>query len=174
MRISLNNSAFVIVAASMLSVGCGKAHPTKASPAKKDGAASTATADADDVPITEADVEMPKSFADAVHRIAGYRDNIRAAIEAKTPSKAHRSLDALDIILGKLTEIARDGNVPKQDWETVNTAARELRDRFNEVHSAIDAKQEPDYQAVAKPIDAAIERLHEVAEQKTTNSDSAK
>jgi nicotinamide mononucleotide adenylyltransferase len=160
MRISIIQSAITVAAAVILTIGCMKSESTKVNPATNGSSAASAD---EDVAITEADVEMPSTFSDAVTQIAGYRDKIQAAVAAKTPSKAHRSLDELDIVLGKLMEIARDSSVPKNDWETVNTAARELRNRFNEVHSAIDEKREPDYNAVAKSIDGAIERLREVA-----------
>jgi hypothetical protein len=116
----------------------------------------------DDVPITEADVNMPASYAEALPQITGYRDTICAAIEAGAPGKAHRSLDELDIVLNKLPSIAKDSGVPKEQWEAVNTAAHELRNLFNQVHSAIDEKREPDYKAVAEPIDRAIKELEQV------------
>ena len=135
----------------LLLVGCSKAEAPKA-PA----------ADPDDVAITEADVKLPANYAEAVSQIKGYRDTIRAAIEAGTPSRAHRSLDELDIVLNKLPSIAKDSGIPNDQWETINTAAQELRNSFNELHSAIDAKREPDYKAVAEPIDQAIAKLEQV------------
>ena len=121
--------------------------------------------DPHDVPITEADVQMPTSYGEAVDRIAGYRDTIRAAIEAGTPTKAHRSLDELDIVLRKLAEIAREHDVPRDQWETVNTTARELRNRFNKLHSAIDAGEKPDYAQDADQISKEIDRLKTVKEE---------
>lgn len=125
-------------------------------------AAQTAAHNPDDVPITEADVKLPASYAAALPRIAAYRDTIRGAIEAGTPGKAHRSLDELDIVLNKLPSIAKQSGIPNEQWETVNTAAQELRKLFNQVHSAIDENREPDYQAVAEPIEGAIEKLEQV------------
>jgi hypothetical protein len=133
-------------------LGCGKTEMPKTAP------------DPHDVPITEADVKLPASYADAVPRIKEYRDAIRSAIEAGTPGKAHRSLDELDIVLNKLPSIAKDSGVPKEQWETINTTARELRDSFNQLHAAIDEKREPDYKAVAEPIDQAIAKLEQVAQ----------
>jgi hypothetical protein len=133
-------------------LGCGKSEPPKSAPVH----------DPDDVPITEADVQMPASYAEALPRIKSYRDTIRSAIEAGTPNKAHRSLDELDIVLNKLPSIAKDSGIPKEQWETVNTTAQELRNLFNQVHSAIDAKREPNYKAVAEPVDQAIAKLEQV------------
>lgn len=142
---------FVVVAL----IGCGKPEPPKAqAPAN----------DPDDVPITEADVKMPVSYAEAVPRIKSYRDTIRGAIEAGTPDKAHRSLDELDIVLNKLPSIAKDSGVPKEQWEAVNTSAQELRNLFDQVHSAIDENREPDYKAVAEPIEQAIAKLEQVTQ----------
>lgn len=145
----------------LLGFGCeAKTQPDKApSETVKD-----TDPDPHDVPITEADVEMPKSYGEAVDRIVGYRDTIRAAIEAGTPTKAHRSLDELDIVLRKLAEIAKEHDVPRDQWETVNTSARELRNRFNELHSSIDAGEKPDYAKEAEEINKRIERLKSVTE----------
>ena len=64
--------------------------------------------------------------------------------------------------MNKLPSIAKDSGIPNEKWETINTAAQELRNAFNELHSAIDAKREPDYKAVAEPIDQAIAKLEQV------------
>ena len=139
--------------------GCGEA-----SKPKEQAQAAAPAHDPDDVPITEADVEMPANYAEAIGRIESYRDSIRDAIDAGTPTKAHRPLDELDIVLNKLPEIARNSDVPKEQWETINTSARELRNLFNQVHSAIDEGREPDYNAIAEPVGQAIEKLELVAQ----------
>ena len=138
----------------MLVVGCGKTEPKAKSSADEHH----------EVPITEADVKMPANYAEAVPQIKSYRDTIRGAIEALTPSEAHRALDELDIVLDKLPSIAKDSGIPKEQWETVNLSARELRDAFNQLHAAIDENREPDYQAVAGPIDQAIAKLEGVTQ----------
>src|SRR5438128_1222343 len=112
--------------------------------------------DPDDVPITEADVKMPASYAEAIPRLKIYREVIRSSVEAGTPHKAHRPLDELDIVLNKLAPIARDSGIPKDYWETVNVTARELRHLFDKIHSAIDDGRTPDYAAIATDIDQAI------------------
>lgn len=115
--------------------------------------------DPDDVPITIADVDMPKSYRDAVERVREYRDQIRDAIAAKIPSKAHRPLDELEFVLESMPYLARDAGVPKRQWETVVLAAEDISELFNQVHAAIDEHRKPDYAAVAEPIDDAINRL---------------
>ncbi len=138
--------------------GCGgEVHRPQENPS-----GATAAHDPDDVPITEADVRMPANYAEAVGRIKSYRDAIRSAIEAGTPSKAHCSLDELDIVLGKLPSIARDSGIAKSQWETINVTARELREHFDRLHSAIDAGREPDYAAVSKGVDERIRRLAQI------------
>lgn len=137
-----------------VALGCGKSEAPKTPEA--------AAVDPHDVPITEADVSLPATYAEALPQINGYRDTIRKEIEAGTPSHAHRSLDELDIVLDKLPTIAKDSGVPKEQWETVNTTAQELRRLFNQLHSAIDAHRAPDYTAVAEPIDQAIGKLEQV------------
>jgi hypothetical protein len=153
-----------IAAAVVLPVaGCGKTEEPQDQAAEGPQAAAPAH-DPDDVPITEADVKLPANYAEALPQIKSYRDAIRGATETGTPSKAHRSLDELDIVLKKLPSIAKDSGIPAEQWEMINTTARELRNLFNQVHSAIDAKQEPYYKAVAEPIDQAIGKLEQVTQ----------
>ena len=142
-----------------LLLGCGAKSPTPQS----DSTNGTATPDPHDVPITEADVQMPAGYAAAIPRIRAYRDTIRTESQGATPANAHRALDELNIVLGKLPTLARDSGVPKERWETINTTARELRNLFNQVHSAIDAGRKPDYAALANPIENGITRLAESA-----------
>lgn len=142
--------------------GCGKPAPTEAPAPNPSAAAAPAPADPDDVPITEADVARPKDYPDAVSRIEGYRDTIRDEVAAGRPTKAHRALDELDIVLNWLPGIGRDSGVPKERWEDVNTTAQEVRDLFNKVHSRIDAKQAPDYASVSDAVERAIGRLKEI------------
>jgi hypothetical protein len=138
----------------VLATGCGETEPPLAPAAQE--------ADPHDVPITEADVKLPANYAEALPRIKAYRDTIRQEIEAGTPSHAHRALDELDIVLTKLPSIAKDSGIPNDHWESINTAAQDLRNAFDQLHSAIDAKRTPDYQAVAEPIDQAIAKLEQV------------
>jgi hypothetical protein len=147
---------FAITVAVLLPLGgCGQTKDQAAEPAQAAHAP-------DDVPITEADVKLPANYGDAIPQIKSYRDTIRGAIEAGTPNEAHRSLVELDIVLKKLPSTAKDSGIPKEQWETINTSARELRNLFNQVHSAIDEKHEPGYKAVAEPIDQAIGKLEQV------------
>jgi hypothetical protein len=141
--------------------GCGSEAP--APPAGKPTAEGAKAADPDDVPIKPEDIAKPKDFADAIARIEGYRNTIRDEIAAGRPTKAHRALDELDVVLERLAAIARDGGIPKERWEEVNTTAQEIRGLFNQVHSRIDAKQEPDYAAISAKVDAAIAKLKGIA-----------
>ena len=148
-------------------VGCGGSGPApedQAAPDLGDGGpvAAEPAHDPDDVPITEADVERPADYDAAVSRIEGYRDSIRDDIAAARPTRAHRALDELDIVLDWLPEIARDGGVPRERWEEVNTAAQGLRESFNAVHAQIDAGEAPDFDAVAADVDEALARLRSV------------
>ena len=76
--------------------------------------------------------------------------------------RAHRPLDELDVVLEHVPEVARATNIPKTQWETVNTSAQALRESFNKLHAQIDAGEQPSYEAVAADIDAAISRLESV------------
>lgn len=44
----------------------------------------------DELPITKADVKLPATFAELVFRVKGYRDQIKAAIDAGKPSAGLR------------------------------------------------------------------------------------
>jgi hypothetical protein len=147
-------------------IGCGAPATDSAVPPAPPAVASSAPApvaqDPDDVPIKEADVARPKDYSEAVGRIEGYRDKIRDEIAAGRPTKAHRGLDELDIVLDWLPAIARDSGVPKEQWEKVNLTAKAIQDLFNQVHSRIDDKKEPDYASVSAGIDAAIGELKKI------------
>ncbi|WP_406697106.1 hypothetical protein V5E97_39600 [Singulisphaera sp. Ch08] len=147
--------------------GCGETNPQPpaqpSNPAAVSEVNAAVSADPDDLPIKEADVKRPADFPAALTRIKGYRDTIRDEIAAGRPTKAHRALDELDIVLNWLPEVARDSSVPKEQWETVNTTAQQIRELFNKVHTKIDAKQNPDYSSVSKAIDQSIKQLDEVA-----------
>src|SRR5207244_437300 len=119
--------------------------------------------DPDNVPITEADVDIPLDYASAIDRLAAYRMQIFAAIAAGAPHAAHRPLDEMDIVIGKLMLIARNSQVPKRDWEEVNLARRALRAQFDLIHAAIDNDQTPNLPAPGTEIDAALARLRAVA-----------
>ncbi len=117
--------------------------------------------DPDDVPITEKDIEMPKDYAALVAQVEKLANDIRDKIAAGTPTKAHRSLDELDIILKKAAEIA-SRSVAKEHWKEVNVQSKELAAAHNELHEKIDEKQNPDYAAVAERIQKAVESLKAV------------
>lgn len=184
-RKSIHSIAGRFVAAPILSgivlIGCGGTVPeqnslTVPSP-KTEVLAPVSTkeeVDPDDVPIKAADVEKPKGYADAVSRVEAYRDKIRDEIAAGRPTKAHRGLDELDIVLNWLPGIARDSGVPKEHWEKLNTTAKSIQDLFNQVHSRIDDKKEPDYGSVSEAIDKAISELKTIAEPKTVGNTETK
>lgn len=156
------NCLLLIAGMTLLAAGCDHSAP-QTNPAPSSASSNEQPQDADDVAITEADVDMPKSYGIALERIKSYRDTIRTAVTTGQDTKAHRPLDELDIVLDKLTSIARDSGVSKERWEDVNTSAKELRGLFNQVHSAIDEKRKPDWAAVGDPIDEVIGRLESIS-----------
>ncbi|OJW27348.1 MAG: hypothetical protein BGO49_27580 [Planctomycetales bacterium 71-10] len=119
-------------------------------------------ADPDDVPITKADVKMPTDYPDAVSRIKRYRDSIRDEIAAGRPTKAHRPLDELNIVLKALPDIAKVHGVPSDKLEQVGSTAKRIRELFNKVHANIDAKKAPDFDGVSKDIDKEIGVLEKI------------
>jgi len=158
--------ALLPLAGLLFSTGCNSSSETAVQSDPHAGTAAPAH-DPDDVPLTDAEKEALQqgigSYANALLEIKSYRNTIRDGVNAGDPAKAHRPLDELDVVLEYLPTVARDSNVPRTQWETVNTSAQQLRDLFNQVHTQIDAGEEPDYQAVAAGIDAAIARLDGVS-----------
>jgi hypothetical protein len=117
----------------------------------------------EDVSITAEDVERPANYTDALARIAAYRDTIRQACGDGKPSAAHRSLDELTFVLEWLPGIARDSGIDKSYWETINVGAQTLRERFDELHTQIDAGESVDYGAIAADVDSTIEVISSVS-----------
>ena len=147
--------ALAVALSAIVPVGCSNTGVSSAPP--------DAEHDADDVPITEKDVDMPRDYTTAVERIDGYAQQIFRAIEAGQPSKAHRPLDEMDIVIGRLMFIARDSGVARADWEEVNVARREFRAQFDAVHESIDHNETPDIAAARPAIVATLGRLKAVA-----------
>lgn len=149
--------------------GCGSPTPEPVPPASSPASNSPASAsptqvsDPDDIPIKEADVTKPKDFADAVSRIETYRNTIRDEIAAGRPTKAHRGLDELDYVLKWLPGIAQESGIAKDLADKVGISAKAIQDAFNQVHSRIDDRKEPDYASVSASIDSSIEELKKIA-----------
>lgn len=183
-RFSMSHLVACALVSLGVATGCGKTEPTKTdkSVSAKEAAthdhgdgsvAHSHEANPHDVPITEEQkAEMRKQgakYPDAVAMIKDFRN--ATEVETKNgipqnPFKAHQSLDRVDLVLQWLPGIARDSNVPKDQWETINTSAQELCTLFEKVHQNIDNKKNPDFASVAKNVDAAIARLEAAAEAK--------
>jgi hypothetical protein len=154
--------AIVSLLATTMFAGCSKTSEP-ASQTEAPGGNTAVTHDPDDIPLTDEEIETLKQgitgYADALSKIKSYRNIIRDAIAAGDPPKAHRSLDELDIVLEHMPTVARDNNIPKSQWETVNTSAQQVRDLFNKLHAQIDGGEKVDYEAVADDIDSSLARL---------------
>src|SRR3972149_1485185 len=143
-----------VVAASACRWGCGKTERTQPAAQGQKGqeivhdhgdGSGLHSHDPHDATITEADVKKPVDYQDAVIRIKQYRDRIERDTATDTPGLAHRPLDELEIVLKWLPGIARESNVPKSQWESINTAGMRLRESFEKVHQNIDEKKSPDF-----------------------------
>jgi len=153
---------FVSLITATLLAGCGK----NSEPAGQTKASSENTADTHEpveIPMTDQEIEALKqgvtSYVDALAKIKSYRDTIRDVLAAGDPHSAHRPLDELNIVLELLPTVARDNNIPKSQWETVNTSAQEISDLFNQVHAQIDGGEKGDFAAVDAEIESALARL---------------
>ena len=164
---------FLLTAVSLgLCAGCGKTEAKKPA-ATGGGETQQGTDDIDphDVPITDEQKQQLRKetaqFADAVERIKQFRDTIQEETKdgiPKNPYQAHQALDRVDLVLQWLPGIARQSNIPKQQWETINTSAQELRESFEKIHQNIDDKANPDFPSVKDAVEQAIGRLASAAE----------
>jgi hypothetical protein len=137
--------------------------------------------DPHDRPLTEAEKkrlrEETARYGDAVRRLVQLRDVVEAETKAGLPAnplEAHRALDQIDLLLQWLPGIARDSGVAKEHWESINTAAGELRELFEKVHLNIDNRSDPDFASVRERIDAKIAQLRAVAESQPASDPARK
>lgn len=176
MKVRLFVTALLCVGMTSLGIltGCG---PQEQKPAAEEQgqAAESGTGgeavDPHDVPITEEQKQQMREetakFADAVAKVKALRDTIQRETKdglPENPFEAHQALDKADIVVQWLPEVARDSGVPKEHWETVNVAANELRELFEQVHQNIDDKADPGFASVADQFDAKIGELETVAQ----------
>lgn len=124
-----------------------------------------ATDNAEQAPEGKAEVALPADYAEAVKRIAEYRDAIRSAVIGGDLEQAHHPLDEADVVLRRLPEIARDSGIPRRSWEQIVVASEDLNELWGQIHEAIDAHQAPDYSALQEAIDDAVDRLAGVERQ---------
>lgn len=153
----------IIIAVALLT-GCGR---TEEAATNGDAAVQTGQAPPvhahHDTPLTADEIallqEETAQYRDAVQHIKQYQETIRQETTAGEPAEAHRALDNLDVVLERLPAAARDSGVPKGKWQEVNETAQKLRDLFNQIHANIDAGTDPNYGAVADPIEQGIAKL---------------
>ena len=164
----------VAVASLGLMLGCGRqdqAGGDRNATEPDSGGQQPEAVDPHDVPITEEQKQQLReetaTFGGAVAKVKELRDAVKRETRdgiPKNPFEAHQALDKADIVVQWLPEIARDSGVAKEHWETVNTAANELREAFDKVHLNIDNKVDPDFASVEQQMDAKIAELEAIAQ----------
>ena len=157
-----------------LMIGCGQQNQAgndenAAQPAN--GRDQADEVDPHDVPLTEEQKQQLREetakFADAAARIKKFRDVVQGETKdglPENPFEAHQALDRADLVVQWLPKIAQDSGVPKEHWETITTAANELREAFHKVHQNIDNKVDPDFGSVEQQMDANIAALEAIAQ----------
>lgn len=145
-------------------VGCGKeASPPATAVAETDAVESAEAFDPHDILLTDAEIESLKgglsSYEDALAKIDMFSKTIREAVTVGDAHQAHRPLDELDIVLEHLPTVAREHNIPKSEWETINTSAQRIRELFNQVHARIDNGESADFEGVVGEIESEIGKL---------------
>ncbi len=157
---------FLGIVTGCLVTGCSQQDENDEGAAGKDGATGgQMVGDADpaepvnphDVPITSEQEQQLRAetakFSDAVAKVKELRDTVKKETLGGIPTDpfdAHQALDKADMVVQWLPRIARDSGVAKEHWETVTTAANELRELFDQVHLNIDNKVDPDFSSVEK------------------------
>ena len=147
-----------------LMTGCGE----DAAQPDSEGTAAEAV-DPHDVPITdEQEAQLREEMSTLPKAVAKIKE-LRDIVELETkdgipdnPFDAHQALDKADLIVQWLPQIARDSGVAKEHWEAVNTAANEIRESFEKVHTNIDNKVDPDFASVQQKMDARISELEAI------------
>ncbi len=127
--------------------------------------------DPHDVPLTDEQKQQLRedtaNFTDAVARIKKFRDTIQEETKDGLPAnplKAHQALDQADLLVQWLPKIAQDSDISKEHWETINTAANELRELLDKVHESVDNKVDPDFGSVEQQMETKIAELEAIAE----------
>jgi hypothetical protein len=171
-------SVFMLLCVAVTSLGilngCGQQseEPTVGAEGRADhGHVHGDEVDPHDVPLTEEQKqrmrEQTAKFADAVAKIAHLRDIVEQETNSGLPDnpfEMHQALDRVDLLVQWLPEIARDSGVAKEHWVTVNTAANELRELFEEVHQNIDNRVDPEFSSVQEQIAEKINELQTIAD----------
>jgi hypothetical protein len=130
---------------------------------------ATGTVDPHDVPITDEQKEQLQGEMSTIPKAVVKIKELRDTVEQETkdgipdnPFDAHQALDKADIVVQWLPKIAQDSGVAKEHWETVSTAASELRECFDTVHLNIDNKVDPDFASVKDKMDEKIAELEAI------------
>jgi hypothetical protein len=127
--------------------------------------------DPHDVPLTDEQKQQLREetakFPDAIAKVKQLRDVVEQETKdglPENPLDVHQALDKLDLVTELLPDIARESGVPKEHWLTINAAADELRESFDQVHQNIDNKADPDFTSVQEKIDAKLSELEGIAQ----------
>jgi hypothetical protein len=176
MKVRFSLVTFLCVGFASLGIltGCGQ---QSREPSSQDGGqagdsgAQQGEVDPHDVPLTEKQKQQMREetakFAGAVAKVKQLRDAVEQETKdglPENPFEVHQALDRVDLVVQWLPEIARDSGVPKEHWKTVNMAANELRELFEQVHQNIDDKADPDFASLKQRIDAKLTELEAIAQ----------
>ena len=125
--------------------------------------------DPHDVPITDEQKQQLREetakFTDAVAKVKELRDAVERETQNGIPANpfdAHQALDTADFIVPRLPKIAQDSEIPMEQLETINVAAKAIRECFEQVHQNIDDKADPDFASIQEEMDAKIAELEAV------------
>lgn len=104
----------------------------------------------------------PESLHAAVVELTEMRDAIRDAILDGEPNDAHDPLHEVGDLLEAIPDIAAETDLPKEEWDAVNTANEELFAAFGTIDKSFhvkDGDKQATYEEVAEKLDGAIEAI---------------
>lgn len=128
-------SATAITLWAVCAAGCGgKGAAGPAAPAAGPGHAAA--------PLTEADVEMPKTFAAGCDRLAMLAASIGAHAEAGTLAKVHRVAEEASLVANRMVELAQ-AEVPAEKRADATKACRAIAAMFPDFDKAGDGGDKP-------------------------------
>lgn len=123
-----------------------------------------------EVEFDESKVITPPRYIAAVGTIDQGWQSIKQAIEAQKPHDAHQPLDETDVHLRRLMNVARGDNISRQNWESINLAAKRLRIALGEIHTAIDEEQTPDLPKANADVAQCLKTLRDGAKSVATET----
>ncbi len=103
--------------------------------------------------------DHPKTYAEAVTKIAALHDTVRDSLSAKENSKADEAVHELGHLLEDVPGLAGAASLSADDLADVKKAAEELLDLYGKIDEQLHGGKDIAYDELSAKIDAAVDRL---------------